>query len=239
MSCSASSRSSHHACSGPVNSASSARPRKCRACACPISSASPLSLSFSRAYSWMVSSIIKRGSPSGPSSCRSRLLSTSEETPSKASMGRSPCASQTASIASSVRPPEKMAIRAKSVFSPSSRRVWLHSMAPLRVLCLSGRSLAPPVRSLRRLVRRARMELGGKSFMRAAASSMARGSPSRRAQISATAGAFSEVISKPAFVASARSIKSLTASYWERTSKVGNLFGSGIASGGTAYSRSP
>ena len=62
---------------GPVSSgsASSASARKYSACSLLISSASPLSSSFSLAYSWMVSSITKRGSPPGPSSCLRRLLS--------------------------------------------------------------------------------------------------------------------------------------------------------------------
>ena len=111
--------------------------------------------------------------------------------------------------ASSVRPPEKTASRAKSVFSPSSSSVWLHSMAPLRVRCLSGRSRAPPVRSFRRRPSLPSMALGGRSLTLAAASSMASGSPSRRAQISATAGAFSLVTAKSALAALALSMKSL------------------------------
>ena len=54
--------------------------------------------------------------------------------------------------------------------------------------------------------------------MRAAASSMAKGSPSRRAQISATAGAFSLVTEKSDLASWALSTKSLTASYWVRRS---------------------
>ena len=83
------------------------------------------------------------------------------------------------------------------------------------------------------------MALGGRSLTLAAASSMASGRPSSLAQISATAGAFSLVIAKSAFAALALSMKSLTASYWEKVSKPGNLFGSGTESGGTAYSCSP
>ena len=51
---------------------------------------SPLAASFSSPYSRTVSSIRKRGFPSGPAYCRSRLLSTSDAIPSKTSMRRSP-----------------------------------------------------------------------------------------------------------------------------------------------------
>src|SRR5215210_5669475 len=81
--------------------------------------------------------------------------------PSKAPTGRSPSASQTASIASIVRPPEKTASLPKSTCSPSSRSAKLHSMVALKVRCLSGRSRAPPVRSFRRLVSLCSIALGG------------------------------------------------------------------------------
>ena len=75
--------------------------------------------------------------------------------------------------------------------------------------------------------------------MRAAASSIASGSPSRRTQISATAGAFSLVTSKPGFTARARSMNSATASYCDSCASDGRLAGSGRSSGGTGYSCSP
>ena len=161
-------------------------------------------------------------------------MSRSEETPSKTPTGRSPSASQMASMASRVRPPENTESLAKSVRSPSSSRSWLHSMAPRRVRWRAGRSLAPPVRSLRRLERRVRRDFGWSILTRAAASSMARGNPSSLTQISAMAGALSAVISKPRFAALARSMNSLTASYWERTSMGGSRLVSGTESGGTA-----
>ena len=114
-------------------------------------------------------------------------------------MGRSPSASQTASMASRVRPPEKTARRAKSSCSPSSRSAWLHSIVLLKVRCRSGRSRAPPIRSFRRLPSLFSIALGGSILILAAASSMASGSPSSLTQISATAGAFSLVTLKSGF----------------------------------------
>src|SRR5215211_2410837 len=109
LSYSASRRSSHSYCRGPLSSgsASSARARKYWACSLLSSSASPFCSSFSLAHSWTVSSITKRGSSPGPSSSLRRLLSTSDSTPSKTSTGKSPSASQTAPMASRVRPPRE------------------------------------------------------------------------------------------------------------------------------------
>ena len=64
-------------------------------------------------------------------------------------------------------------------------------MAPRRVRWRSGRVRAPPVSSVRRRWSRGRICSGVRTLVRVAASSMASGSPSSRAQISATAGAFS------------------------------------------------
>ena len=67
----------------------------------------------------------------------------------------------------------------------------LQSIVPLKVCWRAGRFLAPPVSSFRRLPKRDSSACGGSSLVLAAASSIARGSPSSLAQISATAGAFS------------------------------------------------
>ncbi len=64
---------------------------------------------------------------------------------------------------------------------------------------------------------------GGSKRMRAAASSIASGKPSRRTQISATAGAFSFVTAKSDLTADARSTNSATASYCDRASSVRQL----------------
>src|SRR5438093_85558 len=68
--------------------------------------------------------------------------------------------------------------------------------------------------------------------MRAAASSIARGRPSTRSQIPAIAGAFSLVARKSGLTATARSMKSLTASNCERADRLGSALRSGTARGG-------
>src|SRR5215213_2860184 len=121
---SSSSSFSHDTCSPVVSqgSASSARAKKYPAWARLTPSASPFSTSFSLASSRMVSSITKRGSPSAPSSSRSRLSSTSEEALSNTSAGSFPRASHTAFMAFSVAPPENTPSLPKSTFSPSSSK---------------------------------------------------------------------------------------------------------------------
>ncbi len=88
----------------------------------------------------------------------------------------------------------------------------------------SGWSRAPPVRRGITSPNWARRAAGGRVETRAAASSIARGSPSRRAQIAAMAGEFSAVRAKPNWAARARATKSWTAS------------GAGSGSTGTACS---
>ena len=101
-------------------------------------SASPDASSSSPANSRIVSSIVKRGSPVGLRSGRTRLSSTSDASVSKTSspllaadrLGRleSPAAAKTAS-------------RAKSVRSSSVRSPWLHSSVARSVRCRSGQVL--------------------------------------------------------------------------------------------------
>ena len=112
-------------------------------------------------------------------------------------------------------------------------------MAARSVCCLCGRSRAPPVNSCNRLARRVSMEEGERTLTRAAASSMASGRPSNRAQISVTADAFSRVSSKSGLAATARCRNSSTAGYWDRTSTESVDRGTGSASGGTGNSCSP
>ena len=61
----------------------------------------------------------------------------------------------------------------------------------------------------------------GQALIRAAASSMARGKPSRRRQMAATAAAFSAVNLKSGRLAEARSTKSATAGTWANASSSG------------------
>ena len=81
------------------------------------------------------------------------------------------------------------------------------------VLCRSGASRRPPVSSGGRRSNRLSMAAGGRTLILAAASSIASGSPSSRAQISATMGAIASVSSKSGRTALARSTKRATASF--------------------------
>jgi len=74
---------------------------------------------------------------------------------------------------------------------------------------------------------------------RTAASSIASGKPSTRAQISATARAFSVVSAKSSLTARARSTNSATAASCASTSTGGRRCRSGSASGATGHSCSP
>ena len=75
--------------------------------------------------------------------------------------------------------------------------------------------------------------------MRAAASSMASGSPSRRTQISAMVRVLAGVTWKSGLAACVQYRKRATAAYCERLSLPGRWVRSGSASGGTGNSCSP
>ena len=158
----------------------------------------------------------KRGSAAASRSAgswrRIRLVSWRASRPSKTGSGGSVPKPTTASAASRVQPPANTASRLKRVCCAGSRRSWLQAIAPRSVCCRSGRSRPPPVRSVRRLSRRARIAFGGRSRTRDAASSMASGRPSRRRQMATTVSAFSSVSSKWLCTARARSTKRRTAS---------------------------
>jgi hypothetical protein len=142
-----------------------------------------------------------------------------------------------ASAASRRQPPAKTARRANRRRSSSPSSAWLQSMAPRSVCWREGKSRGPPVSNISRCSSRSSNACGVSSRTRAPASSIASGSPSRRTQISATAGAFSLVTSKSARTDCARSMNSATASYCETASC--EAPGIGRASGGTWYSCSP
>ena len=114
-------------------------------------------------------------------------------------------------------------------------------MVFLRVCWRAGKSLAPPVSTFNLSDSLPSKASGGSILIRAAASSMASGSPSSLAHISATAGAFLLVTLKPALAACARSMKRRTASYCVSLSALSEWLSrtSGTDSGGTAYSCSP
>ncbi len=156
--------------------ASFARERKYSACRRYTSSASGAASSSSVAYSRIVSSIPRRPL----SQRRRRFLTTSDSRSSRS-------ASQTASAASSEKLPLKTAsfrksscsLRLEQVVAPLDRRAQ-RLLPGRRVARARGQQGQPPVEPREELVRI-------QSATRAAASSIASGSPSSRRQISPTA----------------------------------------------------
>ncbi len=128
--------------------------------------------------------------------------------------GSSPAASSTATTAaaSSVQPPENTATRRRSRRSSSSSRSQLQSMRACSVRCRGTAVRRPPVRRRKRSPRPSAISLADRTLTRAAASSRARGMPSRRRQISTMARTFDRSIAKAGRVAVARSTNSRTAS---------------------------
>ena len=96
----------------------------------------------------------------------------------------------TASAASTVNPPANTPKRANIVRAPRSSRARLHEIVSANVRWRSGRSRGPPVSSSNGCASRATISAGDSSLTRAAASSIANGRPSTRAQIALTAPAF-------------------------------------------------
>ena len=94
-----------------------------------------------------------------------------------------------------------------------------------RAACAAARERRARVRSTSRGGREAARAgpRGVSSFIRAAASSSASGSPSTAAQIAATASAFSVVTSKSGRTARARATRSATASFWTSAAGSGCL----------------
>ena len=94
------------------------------------------------------------------------------------------------SAAATVAPPANTAKRAKHAFSSSPSRSWLQSIVARSVCWRAGASRAPRGQRGERRSRRSAISRGESSPQRAAASSIASGSPSRRRQMLATAAAF-------------------------------------------------
>ena len=112
------------------------------------------------------------------------------------------------------------------------------------VCCRGGRSCAPPVKIRKEIcpagsTNRASMVCGESKLIRAAASSIASGSPSRRAQISATALAFWSSTTKSPLTAFALSTNRETAGDAESVSKFHGTLRFGTSSGGTLKVCSP
>ena len=173
-------------------------------------SPAPMSSSLSAASSRIVSSMRKRSPPT----LFRRLASTSASIPSSD-------ASATSSAALREKVPAKTERRANNSRSSRGSKSWLHSIAARRVRCLAGASRRPPVRTGNRCSSRRSRASDPRDRKRGAASSIARGSPSRRAQISRAASSGS----KSDRTARARSVSRSTAS--------------SAGSGSTTYSCSP
>ena len=104
-----------------------------------------------------------------------------------------------------------------------------------RIVCWrAGRSRLPPVSRSRRCSRRSSRAAGGRTRTQAAASSMARGKPSRRRQMAATAAALSGSGQSVGALAVARSRKRATAGTCANsaTDERRSLAGSGSGSSG-------
>ena len=160
-------------------------------------SSSPSASRRSRAYSRIVASIAKRGSPLAPSCRRDEALVAQRAEPVERRQprprrrpGTRPRPRRARAADEHAEPPEQRLLRGRRA-GRSSRRS-----------CRAASAGAPAGRARRRSGA-CRPRRGGRSiasgvrtFARAAASSIASGRPSRRAQISATAAAFSSVSAK-------------------------------------------
>ena len=163
-------------------------PPKYSACRRSSSARSPEASSRSWANSRTKAWRAKRTSPPGASMTRSRLLSTSEARPSRTSTSSARSGSAIACATSGDHSSASTARRRKMTCSAGVSRSWLQASVARRVCWRAGRSRAPPPdsRSSER-PSRSRIALGAKRRMRAAASSMASGSPASWSTIWSTA----------------------------------------------------
>ena len=156
----------------------------------------------------MVSSIRKRGSSPVAVDLR-RFFSTSEQRPGKISRPSSP-RRQICSAASRVQPPGNTETLRKIRRSGSPSNSWLQSISPRSVRWRAGRSRGPSWSRSSLLLSLASRACGLNTRTRMAANSMARGRPSRRTHISATASAFPSSSAKSGRTAAARCANSST-----------------------------
>ena len=154
-------------------------------------------------------------SPASAPAGRARVLSSwtrlCRASASVSSSARSSSSPATSAAAWMVQPPAKTAMVSSRDRSASSSRPTLHSTVARRVRCRSGRSAVPVPSASSDLDSRSSSAPGSSSRVRAAASSMASGRPSRRRQIATTAAALPSVRAKPGRTARARSTNSATA----------------------------
>ena len=145
----------------------------------PVSPGPALRASSSAANSRMVSSIRKRTVPLWSLEI-TRLLSMSSVRISTGSPPSSAAGPQTASSSSSRQPPANTDIRANRARAGASRRPWLHAIASCSVRCRVGASRMGEAGRPMCCTSLSRMPFAPKRPIRAAASSMPSGSPSRR-----------------------------------------------------------
>ena len=176
-----------------------------------------------QAYSRIVSSISKRGSPS-------RLVHIRRVPAQQALVHQRKFPSKTSSEGAEpgippAQPPQQPPAWPRPGKRPGAgkgvvpRRVTdrgSNAMAACNVSWRAGRFARPAGEESERLCRRASSAGGEKSLTRTAASSIARGRPSSLRQISATAGALPLVSWKSGWTARARWTKKATASYWSQ-----------------------
>ncbi len=120
----------------------------------------------------------------------------------------------TSSASLRLKPPTNIARRRSNCCSSGDRRSWVQSNVALSVWWRGAATVALPPSTLRLRCSRPRSSSSPSTGTRAAASSMASGSPSRRRQISATAGALAEVRRNCGDSAVARAANRVTAPSW-------------------------
>ena len=128
-------------------------------------------------------------------------------------------------------PKERLLVRGEQIVAPGNGVT--HRLLACR------RVRAPPVSSGNRCSSRFSRACGGSILTNAAANSMASGRPSRREQISATAGALALVTAKSGLTACARVDKEAHRLVLAQRFDDGRWAGSGRGNGGSGYSRSP
>ena len=144
----------------------------------------------------------------------------------------------TATAASTSNRPGKTPSRRSPACSTGDSRSWLQSSAARSVWCHETTVRAPPVRSPKQSSNRSRICSTLSIRMRAAASSMARGMPSRRRQIPATVAALLAVKLKPRPASAAQSQNSTTDSAAATAAKSTESL-AGTERGGTGKMTSP
>ncbi len=151
--------------------------------------------------------------PSGSSSAFTIDLATRPVSASRTSHASMPSPETTACAARASKLPENTLRRSNTTRSRSSSNEYDQSTAARKVWWRSTVVWRPPVSSRNRSSSSPRMSPGLNAATRAAASSIARGIPSRRTQISPTAPAFVSLSTNPGRAAWARSTNSRTASH--------------------------